>query len=115
MSTHNAAAFASHNSGLQIGQLGSHNTVHFNSYPSQGVQAAAAHDEPKGNVHWNITRSTNTFFTGRRDILDELQKIVQQAVADPMPSDQCRIVISGMGGQGKSELALQLANRVRDL
>ena len=66
-------------------------------------------------VHWTVTRSANTLFTGRDDILRELETIVRDAVKNPSLQDQCWIVISGMGGQGKSEICLQLAYRVRQL
>jgi Mrp family chromosome partitioning ATPase len=60
-----------------------------------------------------VTRSTNTLFTGRYDILHELENIARDAIKDPSRQKQCRIVISGIGGQGKSEICLQLAHRIR--
>ena len=62
-----------------------------------------------------VTRSINTLFTGRDDILYELEMIARNALTNPCRQDQCRIVISGMGGQGKSEICLQLVHRVRQL
>jgi hypothetical protein len=67
------------------------------------------------NVHWAINRSVNTLFTGRKEILDDLEETVRAAVCDRPHITQCRIVISGMGGQGKSEICLQLAQRIRSL
>jgi len=64
-------------------------------------------------VHWTVARPRNTLFTGRNDILRELETIVLDAVKNPSRQDLCWIVISGMGGQGKSEICLQLAHRVR--
>jgi hypothetical protein len=64
-------------------------------------------------VHWTVTRSANTLFTGRNDILRELETIVRDYGKDPSRLEQCWIVIYGMGGQGKSEICLQLACRVR--
>ncbi|KIX09329.1 uncharacterized protein Z518_00408 [Rhinocladiella mackenziei CBS 650.93] len=64
-------------------------------------------------VHWTVTRSANTLFTGRDDILQELDIIVRDAAKNSSHRSQCRIVISGIGGQGKSEICLQLAQRVR--
>lgn len=72
-----------------------------------------------GNVHWVVPRSSNTLFTGREDILDHLEKTVRNAVQPGLQADQCpgqcRIVIVGLGGAGKSEISLQLAERVRSL
>ncbi|OAL35725.1 hypothetical protein AYO20_05106 [Fonsecaea nubica] len=66
-------------------------------------------------VHWTITRSANTLFVGRNDVIHELDTIVCEAIKNPAPKTQCRIVISAMGGQGKSEVCLQLVQRVRTL
>ena len=66
-------------------------------------------------VHWTIARPVNTLFTGREDILSELECLVREALGDSLRHDPCTIVISGMGGQGKSELCLQLAHRLRRL
>ncbi|KAL8706420.1 MAG: hypothetical protein Q9225_007959, partial [Loekoesia sp. 1 TL-2023] len=78
-------------------------TNHTNSGPSSQT----------GNIHWTVNRPTNTLFTGRDDILDELEATIRNAVKNTSRPEQCSIVISGMGGQGKSEICLQLAHRVR--
>ncbi|OQV11358.1 NB-ARC domain-containing protein, partial [Cladophialophora immunda] len=67
----------------------------------------------RSNMHWVVPRSPNTLFTGRKDILDDLERRVRAAVQDGSRSNQCRVVIAGLGGQGKSEISLQLAQRVR--
>ncbi|EXJ80944.1 hypothetical protein A1O3_07232 [Capronia epimyces CBS 606.96] len=82
------------------------------------VQRAAVQELPDPclnsyPVHWIVARSPNTLFTGREDILRELETTVLGAVADPLRQDRCSIVVFGMGGQGKSEICLQLAHRVR--
>ncbi|KAL8894120.1 MAG: hypothetical protein Q9192_004600 [Flavoplaca navasiana] len=66
-----------------------------------------------GHVHWTVYRSRNPLFTGREDILRELELTIRDVVKHSSSSKQCSIVISGMGGQGKSEICLQLAYRVR--
>ncbi|KAL8922166.1 MAG: hypothetical protein Q9208_005361 [Pyrenodesmia sp. 3 TL-2023] len=65
------------------------------------------------NCHWTVPRSRNPLFTGRDDVLRELETTIRKAVKDASYTDQCSIVIYGMGGQGKSEICLQLAYRVR--
>jgi len=71
--------------------------------------------QDSGNVHWRITQISNPLFTGRDDVLDLIERTLRAAVGDTTPKQQCRIVISGMGGLGKSEICLQIANRVRQL
>jgi hypothetical protein len=69
----------------------------------------------RGNAHWAVTRSSNTLFTGREDTLDGLEATVRASVQLSRPTIQYRMVISGIGGQGKSEICLQLAQRVRPM
>ncbi|KAL9628781.1 MAG: hypothetical protein Q9204_005667 [Flavoplaca sp. TL-2023a] len=68
-----------------------------------------------GHVHWTVYRSRNPLFTGRDDILRELELAIRDVVKDSSSSKQYSIVISGIGGQGKSEICLQLAYRVRQI
>lgn len=67
------------------------------------------------NVYWTVTRSPNTLFTGRDDILQHLDNIITDCLKESWVQKQCRIVITGMGGQGKSEICLQLAHRLRQM
>jgi hypothetical protein len=60
-----------------------------------------------------VPYSSNPLFTGRVDILDRLEKSIRAAAEERLRPEPCRIVISGLGGQGKSELGLQLVQRVR--
>lgn len=62
-----------------------------------------------------MIRSPNPFSKGWEDLLQELDGVVGDAVKSPPDQIQCRIVISGMGGRGKSEVCLQLANRLRSM
>lgn len=65
------------------------------------------------HTHWVVARPRNTLFTGRGDILQELDFAIRDTVYSYTRQAQCRIVITGMGGQGKSEICLQLAHRLR--
>lgn len=60
-----------------------------------------------------MPRTANPSFTGRHDLLQELDDTVRDVVDCLWDRPQCRIVISGVGGQGKSEICLQLARRLR--
>lgn len=48
-------------------------------------------------------------------MLEDLEGITLDSVKNGSTGEPCWIVISGMGGQGKSELCLQLAWRLRHL
>jgi hypothetical protein len=65
------------------------------------------------HTHWTVTRAPNPIFTGRQDALERLGQIIGHAVSNLPTQDQCRIVLTGLGGQGKSEICLQLAHRFR--
>lgn len=60
-----------------------------------------------------VPRSANALFTGRQTLLQELEDTIRDSIDCPWDAPQCRIVISGIGGQGKSEVCLQLARRLR--
>jgi hypothetical protein len=62
-----------------------------------------------GNVLWVITRPSNSLFVGCSGIMTTIEESIQQRAT----TEQLRFVITGIGGQGKSEICLQLANRVR--
>lgn len=66
-----------------------------------------------GHKHWLVTRSMNSLFTGRNKLLSDLETVARDAVKDSSRNAQCRVVITGIGGQGKSELCVQLVHRVR--
>jgi len=68
-----------------------------------------------GNVHWTVTRAVNPLFEGRAEMLSKMEETIRLSVAEVDQRKRCCIVITGMGGQGKSEVCLQLANRVRQL
>lgn len=62
------------------------------------------------NVFWLIPRIVNDLFTGRTGILNN---IVNAISSSRRTQQQHRYIITGMGGQGKSEICLQIANKVR--
>ncbi|KAG8631112.1 hypothetical protein KVT40_000252 [Elsinoe batatas] len=66
------------------------------------------------NEYWSIPRSVNRLFTGRTTILDKLEEVLKQHVEVSQPREPCSIVITGIGGQGRSELCLKIAHNLRD-
>lgn len=65
------------------------------------------------NQHWMVDRPLNALFTGRERLLVRLENILREHSSTKRPVGPCRIVITGMGGQGKSELCLRLAESLR--
>lgn len=68
-----------------------------------------------GNVHWMVPRNTNTLFTGRRDILEKLDRSLgPHCDSSHTGEQQKRFVIIGDGGIGKSEVCLKFVNDHRN-
>jgi tetratricopeptide (TPR) repeat protein len=61
-------------------------------------------------VHWIVPRPLNNLFTGRSDVLLRMEKALYGDHIDK----QKRFVITGMGGQGKSEICLKFASQARE-
>ena len=64
-------------------------------------------------MHWMVSHAVNDLFTGRAELLHRIQ--------DALHSDrtscaerQKRFVITGLGGQGKSEVCLKVASLMRE-
>jgi tetratricopeptide (TPR) repeat protein len=60
-----------------------------------------------------VTRAVNHLFTGREGILSKIEEILQRSFEETDICFQRRFVITGMGGQGKSEICLKIANTMR--
>ena len=73
----------------------------------------ANYAEPAGNVHWMVPSTVNSLFTGRSQLLDRIQSAfrVDNALGT---KEQKRFVITGLGGQGKSEICLKVATLMRE-
>src|SRR5277367_2680828 len=74
---------------------------------------AANYAEPAGNVHWMVPRTVNSLFTGRSQLLDRIQSAFRVDNASGTKG-QKRFVITGLGGQGKSEICLKVATLMRE-
>jgi tetratricopeptide (TPR) repeat protein len=66
---------------------------------------------PTAQTLWNVPYQRNPFFTGREDVLNQLHRAlyVESAVALSHPQG-----ISGLGGIGKTQTALEYAYRYRE-
>lgn len=60
---------------------------------------------------FNVPHQRNTFFTGREDVLEELHNDLQSSGSVAISQKQ---VISGLGGIGKTQTAVEYAYRYRD-
>ena len=65
-----------------------------------------------GNIHWIIPRASNSLFTGRSILLDRIRSVLQSE-STCFAQTQRRFVITGLGGQGKSEICLQIASLMK--
>ncbi len=78
----------------------------------QSHAAAISPSQEDSPSFWNVPYSRNLFFTGREDILMRLRKAFlhkQQPIAIAQPQ-----VISGLGGIGKTQTAVEYAYRYRE-
>ena len=60
---------------------------------------------------WNVPYRRNPFFTGREDILNHLNAVLQNSKTAALTQAQA---ISGLGGIGKTQIAIEYAYRYRD-
>ena len=60
------------------------------------------------NVNWKVPRRPNTLFTGGTEVL----RLIKNAIQDG-PQQDGVFVITGLGGLGKSEVCLKIANEMR--
>jgi hypothetical protein len=67
---------------------------------------------PAGNVHWVVPRTVNILFTGRSELVCRIQNALRND--DLATTKQKRLVITGLGGMGKSEVCLKVANLMRE-
>ncbi|RYP60832.1 hypothetical protein DL770_009910 [Monosporascus sp. CRB-9-2] len=74
------------------------------------TEIARALELESNNVHWLVPRSVNPMFTGRRDVVEKIKK----AIIPSTYHGQKRFVLTGLGGQGKSEVCLKVADELRE-
>jgi len=65
----------------------------------------------KGVLFWNIPYRRNPYFTGREDLLTRLHELLHAGKATALTQPQA---ISGLGGIGKTQTAVEYAYRSRD-
>ncbi|KAL7910136.1 hypothetical protein GGI35DRAFT_469048 [Trichoderma velutinum] len=65
------------------------------------------------NVHWTVKQRPSALFTGRDEIVQTIIDAIDPRLNDSQTSDKM-FVITGMGGQGKSEVCLNVASKLRN-
>jgi tetratricopeptide (TPR) repeat protein len=75
------------------------------------VEIANSRDTPAVASFWNVPHRRNFYFTGREDILARLYTILRDHKAIALNQAQA---ISGLGGIGKTQIAIEYAYRYRD-
>jgi putative protein kinase ArgK-like GTPase of G3E family len=63
------------------------------------------------NEHWIVPRPANSLFTGRSELIARILNAIRNDDLDT--TKQKRLVITGIGGIGKSEVCLRIANDMR--
>lgn len=64
-------------------------------------------------MHWIVPRTINSLFTGRTELLDRIQGALRVDKASDF-KEQKRFIITGLGGQGKSEICLKITALMRE-
>ena len=65
--------------------------------------------------HYVVSRRPNPLFTGRKDELDRLRKVLSLLIPKDKPNYKSDIyVLYGMGGAGKSEVAVNFIYESRE-
>jgi hypothetical protein len=65
-----------------------------------------------GNVHWVVAKAETELFTGRAQLIDRMREVFHTPEGVEV-TQQTRLVITGLGGQGKSEVCIKFASLVR--
>jgi adenylylsulfate kinase-like enzyme len=65
-------------------------------------------------VHWIVPRIVNSLFTGRSAVVERIQSALRDHGSDTTKQQRVVIVITGIGGMGKSEVCLRVADLMRE-
>ena len=63
-------------------------------------------------MHWMVPRAVNSLFIGRSEVVKRMQITLRNN--GPDATKQTRVVIIGIGGMGKSEVCLKVADLIRE-
>lgn len=98
-----------HQGDQNIGQSNVHVTYNYGTWVSQNASFDHNGDQSSGAC-WTVPFGRNKDFIGRELILDQLLEIIPP---DADKDDCQHIAIAGLGGVGKTQIALEAAFRIR--
>lgn len=98
-----------HQGDQNIGQSNVHVTYNFGTWTSQNASSDYKGDQ-SSDACWTVPFGRNTDFIGRELVLNRLLEIIPP---DADKDDCQHIAIEGLGGVGKTQIALEAAFRVR--
>jgi hypothetical protein len=75
------------------------------------VALASIVESKSKNVHWYVPRPVSSIFTGRSELLQQISTAIEPTANSAL---QKRFIITGIGGMGKSEICLKVADLVRE-
>jgi signal recognition particle GTPase len=61
-----------------------------------------------------VPRMVNSLFTGRSEVIERIQSALRDNGSDTTKQQRVVIVITGIGGMGKSEMCLKIADLMRE-
>jgi signal recognition particle GTPase len=61
-----------------------------------------------------VPRMVNSLFTGRSEVIERIQSALRDNGLDTTKQQRVVIVITGIGGMGKSEMCLKIADLMRE-
>ncbi|KAG8630848.1 hypothetical protein KVT40_002467 [Elsinoe batatas] len=64
------------------------------------------------NKYWMVRQPPSARFTGRRTEMTKIETIINDHLDRNDLSNPCRVVVTGIGGMGKSELCLQVTKKL---
>lgn len=99
-----------HQGDQNIGQSNVHVTYNYGTWVSQNASFDYNGDQSSGAC-WTVPFGRNKDFIGRELVLDRLLDIIPP---DADKDDCQQIAIEGLGGVGKTQVALEAAFRIRD-
>lgn len=93
--------------------LVAHEADHDTEQAEAATSSKLAHQAPRSldELLWNVPYRRNPFFTGREDILTHLHETLIANKTDTLLQAQA---ISGLGGIGKTQIAIEYAYRYRN-
>ncbi|RFU80475.1 kinesin light chain 1 [Trichoderma arundinaceum] len=79
----------------------------------RALELERASEPGPANVHWMVNKSPNALFTGRDELVQRIVDAMEPGLCDSEIL-QKRFIITGIGGQGKSEVCVNVAHKLRN-